>query len=685
MNYNRLIFAFTLLLLSQVIAYAQQPQSVQQMMNDAKKQIAEDKDMDPEDRANLLKMFNNKAMTNKAKWMDAHPKEMQEAIKQDEKMTALPSPDIKRLASLPAQPLTDSKMDQLLVNMASKLQSQLDNTDKTNAGQLIKANQNSEKLTSLAVVTWYSGNPEEGLLLAINAAHMHKDSLTLNNLGAMLNEAGHEEKAIPVLQYALLKSPNNASLLNNIGRAYLGLGDGKKARKMFLMCVAQAPTHPEANNSLGCLDEAEGKKDEAAAHFEKSIEGAYNENAYEHLSQLQPDVDIIKLMQHHYKVPAYFNQFSITLPPECINIRDKEQVQYQHEAFQKNMDKLMSEYAAMENQADEASSQQIDQMKHTIMKGLAEGHMIKASVSPFIKIASLMIQKILKNYISNTALAKRDYDSSLSILMSDYRQKSEKMAADFDAQKRMGPMGECGICCLNCDEVNKRACIAQEQLATSYQHMAADLHTNFKQRYRRILLNDFDDMLYWNCLLGVNTYDMQGNFYGTVEGFLKQMKYLSESTPFIPAEGCDVKKFVPGNSEEDLAADKKPDCPLSVDFAFIVGKISLDCTSFSISGGEGVTAGYKKDFTNGQTTLSIGVGISAGLGTNTMGMKASAGETIYVTFDGNGQPTDVGMKTSIGAGVNAGPVSTGVDAGCTVSMNSGWNFTHSGFNNNISL
>lgn len=675
------------MILSYTNASAQQPQSVQQMIEAAKKQIAQDNDMDPADRAKLLKMMNSKDVKTKTKWMDAHPKEIQAAAHQEEKMMSLPLPDKKRLAKLPSGPLSAAKMDEYLIAMDTKLESQLSEIAKTDVRKMIIiSGSSSEKLTSLAIVTWYNGNPEEGLLLAIRAAKLHKDSLSLNNLGAMLDEAGYEEKAIPVLQYGLAKSQINVSLLNNLGRAYLGLGDKKKAKQMFLMCVAHAPTHPEANNALGCLYEEEGNTDEAVSRFEKSIEGAYNENAYEHLSRLQHDEDIVKLMNSHYKARAYFNQFSVEVPPECTDIKTQKVVELQHEVFQKGMDDLIGKYAEMEYNADQASRKLIEQFQHTVANNLSEGKAVKITVSPFIKISNIVLKRLLKNYMDDTAKSRKDYDLSINSLMINYAKDVKKTGVEYDSQKKMGPMGECGICCLNCDEVNKRACKALAELASSYQQKAADLHTEFRQRYRRVLLNYFDDMLYWSCLMGVNTFDMQGNFYQTIEAFLNEMKYLSETTPFIPFSDCDHQQYEPTNTEKQaLNANKKPFCPFSLDISFVVGKMSLDCTSFSLSGGEGITGGYKKDFTNGQTTLTIGAGLSATAGIGKTGANASVGQSIYVTFDGNGNPTDVGIKMSAGAGFSAGPISTGVDAGYTVSMNSGWNFTHSGFNNSISL
>ena len=77
----------------------------------------------------------------------------------------------------------------------------------------------------------------------------------------------------------------------------------------------------------------------------------------------------------------------------------------------------------------------------------------------------------------------------------------------------------------------------------------------------------------------------------------------------------------------------------------------------------------------GQSTISIGAGITMEVGAVGMGASVSAGESIYITFDKNGNPTDTGLKFNAGAKVKMGNVSSGAGMGYTMSMNAGWDFT----------
>ena len=61
------------------------------------------------------------------------------------------------------------------------------------------------------------------------------DGLILNNCAAILNMSGIEQKAIPILKYILQSYPDNAMLLNNLGR--LMLVWEKQIQQWFILAV----------------------------------------------------------------------------------------------------------------------------------------------------------------------------------------------------------------------------------------------------------------------------------------------------------------------------------------------------------------------------------------------------------------------------------------------------------------
>lgn len=663
------------------------PEDVSKIIEQQKREIESDQDMDPELKARLMKMLNSKTIKETTKKMDHLDSKMKAAFKFDEKMSSLPMPDKKRLASIPTKTFTKVQLAQYVSALSTKLNATIDADARANANKIIaRANGNIHTLNAAAIGAWYNGASEEALLLSVKSASLSANPNILNNLSAMLNMIGHEEKAVPLLQYALAHDPVSAAALNNLGRAWLGLGEKKKAKQMFINCVRYEPAHPEANNSLGCLYEAEGDKAHAQAAFEKSLEGGFNENAYEHLSKLDPEFDIVIPMQHHYKAPAYFNQFKIELPDECHRVEDKRMVEKKVRLFMEEMDRLTMVYSGLMEPEWQKNDEQLKASRNSIMENISEGKIVKVTTHPLFQIAALMVGALQKNFMQDTMLANKDYREKINSLFDEYRQKIKQTTANFESQYRFGDGGELGRnACLNCEQVRRQMCEALHQLANEYQSNAAEINLVYRKRYKKLLLNYFDESVYWRQLSALTHHGSDANFYETVIDYLIGMKNLAYTTPLLD-DACKNPDF----SEVDVSIDKyeanaKPQCPVSIVIAFGVGKLNLDCTSFGISGGELIKAGYKHDFTSGQSTLSAGAGVSVNVGVGAVNAGAEASETIYLTFDGNGNLMDAGLKTGAGASAQAGVLNTSIDADITLSMNSGFNFTRNGFSNSINL
>ena len=687
MKYKLLVIFLMMLSFQSVMA--QKKQTAQQLIEQSKKEIENDKDMDPDQKALLLKMINSQTVKAARKKMDDPDSKMEAGFQMEEKMTSLPLPDKKRLAAIPAKTFTKSQLVQYVNEIYSKLRTTVSPEAKIEADKVIAGeNGNGRNLNAAALAAWYNGSPEIALLLSAKSVVSTNSTNAINNFSAMLNLTGHEEKAVPLLWYAIQLDSTNASLYNNLGTAWLGLGEKQKAKKMFLSSVHYSPNQPEANNSLGCLYEAEGDTKNATAHFENSLKGAYNQNADEHLSKLNPDYNLPVLMKYHYKAPKYFDQWKIEVPAECTDIVQQDSVAKIHGAFQNGLASLLNQYEVFEQQANDDLADQRKQLQNTLVKVLNTGGNFKLRTAPFEVIAMKMLVKLAVNYANDKQLAIHDYQQNYQYLIADYDQEKKALQDKFDeAKSKLVFEGEGG----KNDEaelqrVSKEYCDNQRKLADKTQNEAAELHTDFKNRYRRIVLDYFDNRVYWAGMISTFPATVNVETYNAIIDFIRELNYISSTTPFIDAHLCtlsprDGQRLPP----DEFGIKNKPDCPLSVDIAFLVGKLSLDCTSFSINGGELVKVGYKKDFSNNQSTLSIGAGLTAQIGTGRINAGINADESIFISFNDNGQPCDVGLKAGLSASANGGVISAGADAGYTVSMNSGWSFNHSGLNSSVSL
>ncbi|MGH2643603.1 MAG: tetratricopeptide repeat protein, partial [Chitinophagaceae bacterium] len=479
------------------VARAQNDQDLKKMMDEAKKMIDSDKDMDPAVKKQMLQFMNSSKVQN---GISVAQKEYHPAIE----LTSLPKRDERRLAAIPAKVMSGQEAAQYILRLSDKIEKQLSETDRNNAKKIQKETGNDIAISNEGIISWYDSKPKLALCLAAKSAVKTQNLTGINNLAAMLNIMGYEEKAVPLLQYALNKDDSSSLLLNNLGRAYLGLGDKRKAEQYYLRCIAVAPSHPEANNALGCLYEESGDPVKAAEHFEKSIEGAFNEEAYRHLKKLKPQTSIVILVKKRHKAPEYFNQFRFQVPGECYTYMDYYKVKAEHESFQRSISALSNEYASLRLLHEEKSHKEIEKFQKNVFNSLAKREMVQCPIHayPFALIAAQAIIELQTQGPEILAQFKKDYEKNIRDLGDRKAHKDKMIAKEYEAQYKFDNVGECTNCCINCEEVNRARCKALEESAINFQADAAAMHKEYVDKSRLQLTGYFDDMIYWFALLG---------------------------------------------------------------------------------------------------------------------------------------------------------------------------------------
>jgi predicted Zn-dependent protease len=257
---------------------------IQRLIAQQKKEIEADKDMDPAEKEKMLGLLNG-----------ASSKRINNA-KTDAKTGQSVNPVSKkaRLASVSQKILTDAEVEKLVQEMIKKLGPQTPASEKKFVDTAIsKSRGNSVALSNMAVAAWYTGHPKAALMTALKAAALPHPDAALNNVAAILNLSGYEEKAVPVLINLLSKYPNNSTVLNNLGQAYYELGDEQKAKTCLLQCIKRSPNHPEACNTMAMMFLKAGRTGEAIDYLEQSLKGAYNASARNALEEQKPDYDFI--------------------------------------------------------------------------------------------------------------------------------------------------------------------------------------------------------------------------------------------------------------------------------------------------------------------------------------------------------------------------------------------------------
>jgi len=128
-----------------------------------------------------------------------------------------------------------------------------------------------------AVGLWVYGRVETALyLMAKVCLDAPADTDNLNNFSAMLSMGGAEQLAIPLLHYLDNQFPNNATVLNNLGQAWYGLGDLDKAEPYLKAAVRRNAYHPQANLTQSFIDETKGNKTDAVESMKRAIKISFS-------------------------------------------------------------------------------------------------------------------------------------------------------------------------------------------------------------------------------------------------------------------------------------------------------------------------------------------------------------------------------------------------------------------------
>ncbi|RXK62109.1 hypothetical protein ESA94_03595 [Lacibacter luteus] len=126
-------------------------------------------------------------------------------------------------------------------------------------------------IASAANGMWMMGYKESATYLMGKAAEVIPNADHLNNFASYLTMGGAAHIAIPILEKLNSVHKNNSTILNNLGQAWLQLGEEIKAEKYLDSAIRVYTYHPQANYTKCLLLKSRGKKAEAIAALHRSL------------------------------------------------------------------------------------------------------------------------------------------------------------------------------------------------------------------------------------------------------------------------------------------------------------------------------------------------------------------------------------------------------------------------------
>lgn len=565
------------------------------------------------------------------------------------------------LTALPKKNLSKQELTSFLTLLYSDLKKKLPSAKVAAAEAIIsKLNKDASDVSAAAVVGWYKNAPAEAALLITYAASQAPDDITLNNCGAILNMCGLEQKAIPVLKYALVNEPNNSTLLNNVGQAYAGLGATDSARVYLMACIKQCDTHPQACATAAYIESKRGNTDQAVKYIEQAIKGGgFTDDLFDFYKSIKRDAKLEPLLEKNLSDKKYFELNGFEIAPNCTNWQDCETVYAKQQAFKKKIDEISKQFEDIIKQYSPTNVRSAKEF----LTWSSDKNWDKGPLAP---VAFALRSELYSAYNEKKMEAMFKFADDYSKLGTEEELPERRAFDNKYAELFRDAKGD------RIRQLLEQQCRERVTIDNKYFDKRTRLAEKFKNDWIAQDMKVYDDLLFLTVLISPN------------ENIFKSESAVLGAWLIHQFSVYSVVTCSPGSKPDCAQYDPKKDfnvnspgfsvakCPINIEAPFGIGKINLDCTSFKIEAGEGIIFNYEKNFITRESTIAVGAGISA----HVPGIKPielGAKEQLFIKFDKNNQPCDLGASWEAEIdikGVNNPEIKTGY----TVGINSGWNF-----------
>ncbi|MDP4261983.1 MAG: hypothetical protein Q8941_05575 [Bacteroidota bacterium] len=569
-----------------------------------------------------------------------------------------PVKDITRLSSLPSVPPSRQELLSQTAKMELALKKVLDPQTVQQAESLV-AGKPEKEIQNAAIASWYSNKPETALLLGLKLAQKDPDNIIRwNNLGALFNMTGMENRAVPILQYCLVQKPNSTTVLNNIGQAYLGMGDLAKAGQYLSQCLAADDMHPEANHSMALISMFENNYDKAAQYFSKEMEIAQRRSSLAQLgkSGRRNQVNLAELRMRKMKREGrdnknFFDEIHLSqfvVPDLPLSTDDTKKYFDEHAGF---MQSLRDEFMYWMNAGNLTEEQR-----------KAEGKKISGIYSTLV---DELVVDLGNTYIPLLKLFTDEDISELKQMTNDYYKKLSEIACP---QAPLVPGAGADLALA----YQKKCCDMKKPIADNY---VRD-YNKFVSARLKLVQGRWKE--YINAMISiVQLAPDAGNkklVYTAVEQYFSflisaiQAAVMEGSPPecYTKMTTAQADGIIQSNHQFEIT------CPdwLKLNLSLKYAKLKLDCDAFNIEADvyNVINAGASKEFKTGTSTLYVGAGIDGSF------WGVASGEItqqFYIVFDNNNQFSDIGMRGGASGQLVDGAIGAGF--GYDISLNGGFN------------
>lgn len=632
-------------------------QEIQYLKNDIKELEAEIKEAEKDDPDEAAQLRKELAMLTRALQMlegnlpainqSENSKEI-EVNREDPFF--IPEPDNKRINDLPKLRQSGLQISEFCKETEEEFEKTMSEEMKKLGGTLYANYQANEKkspeeIANIGVGMWMMGRMDLSTYLTGRAFMSDpSDNNIMNNYASMLSMSGFEDRAIVLLEKLNKKFPNNSTILNNLGQAWMGLGDREEAKKNINMALSIYKKHPEANLAKACLLVEKGDKNGAAKAIKESLDEGFSDLKIEMLEKLGYKIAAGDIKWVKEKLPYDFMGFRrlFSLVPEYpLNTVQAILLEPEWSKFYNMLD---NELESLRNQQD---AFQPIYLKST--EQFAEDQiLLKKKFSPTaIKFIRANYSSLIEPYLFTTV------PKELSELTEKAYKIDQRNSEDLT---------------LLSDQLNNPD-LSYETKLKLQDDFFSSANSNWKsfqdKAYLERLASIHDSLAYIHMYYLTPTEETYQNYLFQVKvAFLtriKAQKYVGWNPSFISPESNPIIK----HRNIELPLFESPVCSGGEDFNTLIGSIKTTCNYISfefklpIHKNVSVDGSYTENLNTGKFVKgTVGVEVSTGIGSQKssninipleLGVKGSMG--MGLEFDQNGL-SDVYMTSGAKAGVS---------------------------------
>jgi hypothetical protein len=589
----------------------------------------------------------------------------------------IPPRNQKQLSLIPTKPLDSAALASFAKNLKKLVIPELKrmfNTPDINTDGM-----SAEACDHSGIAAWYIKKPDIALIYSLSALEKDAGDPTIgNNTGSILTLCGFDPQAATVLEAVDKKKTGNSTVDNNLGQAYINMGEVEKAKQYLLQTVASSPYHPNANEALAFIFQAEGNTAVALKYAENSVRGGFIPEAWKIVIKNKPNARLMDYIKHRYKPTEYFNPHKYEIPEQCRKVEDAEKLEQEYRSYNAMLMNVRDKYEKLLIASDkEIETHQAEDYQKQL-KIAQEKHLIP--LRPFGAFSNGVLTSIQQSHneiLIDFEQWKKDFKSAFTDLESRYNIERDKIAKEYE--KASEPCGE-GNPCLGLDE---KFCKQFNELGNQYLPQFADLTHNFQQKVLQRFHDYFDDSWFWCYMASANDRQYHSYFYNLVKEYVIILQQIVTTKIIKP--GCNLEEL-----EEEAKKEyefEMEHCPLNVEipiaelehgkFEGFAAKVNLDCEALELEVGEGLIGNVSHNLQTGSSTLAFGAGLSADVPVVKM-ISAGVKMQFYITFDRSGGFSDLGVLWEAEMDVK-GMNKPDAKVGWQLGLCSGWNFNEGPF------